>query len=69
MTIEIDAEEAQAQLRALLDRVARGEEIVITQRGRAIARLAPVERTSPEQGVRRSNGSRSLARATPWTSR
>ena len=49
MSIQIDAEEAQVQLLALLDRVERGEEIVITLRGRVIARLAPVERTSPER--------------------
>ena len=42
MSIQIDAEEAQAQLLALLDRVARGEEIVITQHGRPIARLVSV---------------------------
>jgi prevent-host-death family protein len=49
MSIQIDAGEAQVQLLALLDRVARGEEIVITQQGRAIARLEPIERTSSER--------------------
>jgi prevent-host-death family protein len=49
MTIQIDAGRAQAQPLALLDRVARGEEIVITQQGRAVARLEPIERTSSER--------------------
>jgi prevent-host-death family protein len=49
MTIQIDVEEAQVQLLALLDRVARGEKIVITQRGRAVARPEPIERTSSER--------------------
>lgn len=34
--------EVQHQLRAFLDRVERGEEIAITRRGHAIARLAPL---------------------------
>jgi prevent-host-death family protein len=49
MSIQIDAGEAQVQLLALLDRVVRGEEMVITQQGRAIARLVPVERASSER--------------------
>jgi prevent-host-death family protein len=49
MTNQIDAGRAQAQPLALLDRVARGEEIVITQQGRAVARLEPIERTSSER--------------------
>jgi prevent-host-death family protein len=38
---EIGAFEAKNKLAALLDRVERGEEIVITRHGRAVARLVP----------------------------
>jgi len=38
---EIGAFEAKNKLAALLDRVERGEEIVITRHGKAIARLVP----------------------------
>lgn len=46
---EIGAFEAKTHLSRLLDRVARGETIVITRHGKAVARLTPM---SP---VRRSN--------------
>jgi prevent-host-death family protein len=39
---EIGAFEAKNCLGQLLDRVERGEEIVITRRGKAVARLAPL---------------------------
>ena len=38
---EIQASEAKARLAALLDEVERGESLVITRHGRAIARLVP----------------------------
>lgn len=38
---EIDAFEARDELVALLDRVERGEEILITRHGRPVARLVP----------------------------
>jgi antitoxin (DNA-binding transcriptional repressor) of toxin-antitoxin stability system len=41
----IDAEDAPARLAELLDRVERGEEIVMTRDGRPVARLS---RTGPE---------------------
>jgi prevent-host-death family protein len=37
----VGAHDAKTHLAQLLDRVERGEEIVITRRGRAIARLSP----------------------------
>jgi len=37
----VGAYDAKAKLSALLDRVERGEEIVITRHGRPIARLVP----------------------------
>ncbi len=39
---EIRASDAEANLLALLDDVERGETLIITRRGRAIARIVPV---------------------------
>ena len=39
--VEIGAFEAQNELSALLDRVEKGEQIVITREGKAVARLVP----------------------------
>lgn len=36
---------ARDHLRALIDEVARGEEVVVTRRGEPVARLAPIEKT------------------------
>jgi prevent-host-death family protein len=41
--IEVGAFEAKTHLSALLDKVHAGQEILITKRGRAVARLVPVE--------------------------
>jgi prevent-host-death family protein len=41
MTTQIGAFEAKNTLGSLLDRVERGEEIVITRHGRPVARLVP----------------------------
>ena len=38
--------EARQNLSALLDEVRKGREIVITERGRPVARLVPVDRSS-----------------------
>lgn len=38
---EINAREARRQLSALLDRVEQGEEILLTRRGKPVARLVP----------------------------
>jgi prevent-host-death family protein len=40
--MEIGAFEAKNTLGSLLDRVEKGEEIIITRRGKPVARLAPV---------------------------
>lgn len=37
----VGAFEAKAKLSALLDRVAQGEEVIITKRGKPVARLVP----------------------------
>jgi prevent-host-death family protein len=39
--LEVGAFEAKNTLGALLDRVERGEEIIITRHGKAVARLVP----------------------------
>lgn len=41
--IEINVKEARSRLSSLLDRVERGEEVIITRRGKKIARLVPTE--------------------------
>jgi prevent-host-death family protein len=43
---EIGAFEAKTRLGGLLDRVEAGEEIIITRRGKAVARLVPSTRVS-----------------------
>ncbi len=39
--------EAKTHLSSLLDRVARGEEVVITKRGKPVARLVPFAKEPP----------------------
>jgi prevent-host-death family protein len=53
---EIGAFEAKNKLGQLLDHVEHGEEIVITRRGRAVARLVPAT-----QGVDRDKARRAVA--------
>jgi prevent-host-death family protein len=43
----INAQQAKAQLSALLDRVERGEHVVITRRNQAIAELRPLQAPLP----------------------
>jgi prevent-host-death family protein len=54
---EIGAFEAKNKLAALLDRVERGEEIVITRHGKAVARLVPnvggIDRSQAKAAVER----------------
>lgn len=44
--VSVNVYEAKTHLSQLLDRVARGEEIVIARAGRPVARLVPVTRRS-----------------------
>jgi prevent-host-death family protein len=46
---EIGAYEAKTHLPALLERVARGEQIIITKHGRPIARLVPIGKSDVER--------------------
>ncbi|MBL8659967.1 MAG: type II toxin-antitoxin system Phd/YefM family antitoxin [Rhodospirillales bacterium] len=57
----IGAFEAKTHLSALLDRVAAGEEVVITRRGKPVARLVPAaaaDRTRIEEAISRLKGAR-----------
>ena len=45
--MEVGVYAAKNHLSRLLDRAARGEEVVITRNGKPIARLVPVERRRP----------------------
>ena len=47
--IEIGAFDAKTHLSALLDKVARGEEVLITRRGRPVARLVPAAQDGQER--------------------
>ena len=49
MTAEVGAYEAKTHLPALLERVARGEQITITKHGRPVARLVPIGKGDPER--------------------
>jgi prevent-host-death family protein len=49
MLHEMGAFEAKTHFSALLERVEHGEEILITKRGRAVARLLPVEQSEDHQ--------------------
>jgi prevent-host-death family protein len=50
MTKSVGVHQAKTQLSRLLDEVARGDEIEITNRGRVVARLVPAERRMPHYG-------------------
>ena len=49
MLSEIGAYQAKTHLPALLERVARGEQIIITKHGRPIARLVPIQRAGSDR--------------------
>jgi prevent-host-death family protein len=46
---EVNVHEAKTHLSRLLNRVAAGEEIVISRAGRPIARIVPIAATVPRQ--------------------
>lgn len=48
MPAEVNVKELREQLARYIAQAEAGEEIVITRRGKAVARLAPPERTAPE---------------------
>jgi prevent-host-death family protein len=50
MTKSVGVHQAKTHLSRLLDEVAKGDEIEITNRGRVVARLVPAERRMPNYG-------------------
>ena len=58
----IGASEARAEWGALLDRVAKGEEVVITRRDKPVARIIPEGPRRLEEVRRAVNGLRALQR-------
>jgi prevent-host-death family protein len=61
---EIGAAAAKRNFSALLDRVERGEEVVITRKGRAVAKLVPVQpRPDRDQAKAAAQRIRELAAA------
>ena len=47
--IEVGAFEAKTSLSSLLEKVNRGEEVLITKRGKAVARMVPVQRAQQSE--------------------
>lgn len=45
--VEVGVSELRDQLREYLDRAAKGEEVIITDRGTAVARIVPIEQPRP----------------------
>ena len=52
--LEVGAFEARNKLSVLLDWVERGEEVLITRRGKAVARLVPAEPGFDRAKIRRA---------------
>ena len=63
---EVGAFEAKTHLSALLDEVARGETIIITRRGRPVARLTAPEAPDREAAVAAASTLRRLRRRIGW---
>jgi prevent-host-death family protein len=66
--MEISVTEAKAQLTDLVRRAEAGEEVLLTRRGRPVARLSPLETRRPREGLAerlRDIGRRAAAKATP----
>ncbi|MFW3172005.1 type II toxin-antitoxin system Phd/YefM family antitoxin [Geodermatophilus sp. CPCC 206100] len=53
MTTSVEVHEAEKQLTRLLEKVAAGEEVEITDRGRVVARLVGPARRTPNFGFDR----------------
>lgn len=62
MSAAIGAFDAKTHLAELLDRVEQGEELVITRRGRAVARLVPPEGAAQSRATAAVSQLRALRR-------
>jgi len=51
---KVGAFEAKTKFSELLDRVERGEEIIITRHGKPVARIVPHERRRSEEEIRKA---------------
>ena len=65
---EIGAFEAKTHLSALLDAVAAGESVIITKRGRPVARLVPHDAADREARARAAAALRALRQRIGWAS-
>ena len=63
MTASVTALEAITRFGQLLDRVARGEEVVVTRHDKPVARIVPVGRPTQEEARAAAEGLRELRRA------
>ena len=62
----ISTSEARTHFSALLDEVARGDTVVITKRGRPVARLTPPEAPDRQGGVVAARILRDLRQRVGW---
>ncbi|BBM73739.1 type II toxin-antitoxin system Phd/YefM family antitoxin [Rhodothermus marinus] len=46
--MRIGLQKARTQLSRLVERALRGEEVILTRRGKAVARLVPIQHDEPE---------------------
>ena len=63
MAASVTALEAKTRFGQLLDRVSRGEEVVITRHDKPVARIVPVDRPAREEVRAAVAGLRELRRA------
>lgn len=63
---EVGAFEAKTHLSALLDEVARGETIIITRRGRPVARLTAPEAPDREAAIAAASTLHRLRKRVGW---
>ena len=63
---KVSTSEAKIHLSALLDDVARGETIIITKRGRPVARLTPPEAPARETAIAAVRTLRDLRQRVGW---
>ena len=63
MKASVTALEARTRFDQLLDRVARGEEVVVTRHDKPVARIVPVGRPTQEKARAAAEGLRKLRRA------